>query len=474
MTGNIEQHSGENEIRTHSYCLYLHMPDDRLECRASYIPNVQGAMITLEELLSALEQYNISYGIDHEALEAFVERTATGEAPKNMLLATGDKPVNGEDEHLELLVTPPPRPDPDVHSSVDMYLVQTFINVAAGDTIARIVPATTGIPGVNILGLPVPPQPGKPISTIIGKNIRRTSEDNLLIASADGRVCRTVAEISVEDKFNVKGNVDFRVGSIDFNGVVDVSGDVTDNFKITASKGLTVFGNIGACTIRCEGDMVVCGVDGGGRGTIYCGGTLRANFLHNAAIECSGDVIVGVEIHNCTVKALGKVIVDKGAISGGTCIARGGVEANILGSPSYLQTFVHAGGDYRKIDEIERLNAEKNFELYRESTLKAETAIAESRERIAELEASISALECNSGERQDGTNGMINVKRTIYDNVHLTIGKTTEVMKEMKDGARSIIENSVTGGLRVLPSMASLTVNALDIESALIAKSSVE
>jgi hypothetical protein len=114
------------------------------------------------------------------------------------------------------------------------------------------------------------------------------------------------------------------------------------------------------------------------------------------------------------------------------------------------------------------LDGELNSEQYREATLKSETAIAQSRKRIAELEASISALEFNPGERQDGANGMINIKRAIYDNVHLTIGRTTEVMKEMKDGARSIIENSVTGGLRVLPSMASLTVNALDIESALI------
>ena len=468
MPGHTEFIPGGNEVRTHGYCLYLHIPDDWLECRCSYIPNSQGAMITREELGSALNQYSIVFGIDADALELFAEKAAEGESLKNVLLASGVKPISGEDEHLELLVVPPQKPDADEHSSVDMYLVQTFINVAAEEQIARIVPATAGIPGINIMGLPIPPPPGKPIATKIGKNIRREAESNLLIAATAGRVCQSPSEISVEDKFSVRGNVDFRVGSINFNGIVDVSGDVPDNFRVTASKGITVAGNIGACDVRCDGDIIVCGVDGGNKGTIYCGGTLRANFLHNVAVECLGDVIVGVEIHNCVIKALGKIVVDKGAISGGTCLARGGIEANILGSASYLRTRLHAGGDYRHIEEIERLIAEKDDELYLESTLKVETRIAESRKRRAELEERIADLQSNQSARADGKNCKVNVKSILYDNVHLTIGKTTEDMKELKDGAKTIIENSVDGGFRLLSTMTGLNVNADDIEIAFV------
>ena len=108
---------------------------------------------------------------------------------------------------------------------MDMHIVQTFINVSAGDEIGRIIPAGTGTPGRNIMGLSIPPQPGKPMKLVIGKNIR--SEDNgaLLIAAATGRFCQSAGEISVEEEYVVKGDVNFRIGSINFKGVVDVRGD---------------------------------------------------------------------------------------------------------------------------------------------------------------------------------------------------------------------------------------------------------
>ena len=349
-------------------------------------------------------------------------------------------------------------------TNVDMHIVQAFVNVSAGDEIGRIIPAEPGIPGRNIMGQPIPPQPGKPLHLKVGKNIRAEENGALLIAAATGRLCCSAAEISVEEEYVVKGDVNFRIGSINFKGVVEVRGDVLDNFDITASKGLTVSGNIGACNIVSDGDVTFCGMDGQDKGTILCGGTLRAHFIHDVVVECAGDVIVDVEIHNCTIRTLGRIIVDKGAISGGSYIARGGIEAKKLGSAASVHTKLQAGVDYHDVEELEKL-----FALLTETQSKAKQSgslpeIAELRKTAAELSDRIMALRSKADA---AANAKINAKVVMYENVQLTLGSVTEELKEEKDGPLSVIENSIEGGLRFL-SMTSLDVKATDVELAFV------
>jgi uncharacterized protein (DUF342 family) len=298
----------------------------------------------------------------------------------------------------------------------------------------------------------------------IGKNIR--SEDNgaLLIAAATGRFCQSAGEISVEEEYVVKGDVNFRIGSINFKGVVDVRGDILDNFDITASKGLTVLGNIGVSTIISDGDITFCGMDGQNKSRIVCGGNLRAHFIHDVDVECAGDVIVDVEIHNCTVRTLGRIIVEKGAVSGGLYIAMGGIESKKLGSVSSAHTKLQVGLDYHDVELLNKL-VESLAETRRKADgSKSLTEITGLRKTCASLSDSIMAIR---GKETAATNAKINVKTVLYENVQMIIGSAAETINEQLDGAHSIIENSIEGGLRYL-SMTGLNVKASDIEHAFV------
>lgn len=455
-----------SEVKKLGYSLYLKIPDNYMECRCSYVPHEQGSMMSRDELAAFLKQYNVSEGIDQQVFDDFVVRAAAGQQQVDVLMASGTPPVAGADEYISLTV----QPSASVHSgdedvtNVDMHIVQSFINVATGDEIGRIVPAGAGTPGRNILGLPIPPQPGKPLKVTIGKNIRTEENGSLLIAAATGRFCQSAGEISVEEEYVVKGDVNFRIGSIDFKGVVEVRGDVLDNFNITATKGLTVTGNIGDCSITSDGDVTFCGMDGQNKGRIVCGGTLRAHFIHDVVVECAGDVIVDVEIHNCTIKTLGRIVVDKGAISGGAYIARGGIEAKKLGSAAAIHTKLLAGVDYHDVEELERL-----FTALTETQDKAKQSqslpeITELRKTSAALIDTIMSIRRKADA---AANAKINAKAVLYENVQLTLGSVTESIKEQMDGPLSIIENSIDGGLRYLP-MSGLNVSATDIELAFI------
>lgn len=455
-----------SEVKKLGYSLYVKIPADRLECRCSYVPHEQGSMITRDEFAGYLKQYNVREVIDQEAFDDFVIKAAAGQQLIDVLIASGTPPQFGADEHIDILVQPSTaiHTGDDEVTTVDMHIVQTFINVSVGDQIGRIIPAEPGIPGRNIMGLTVPTQAGKPLAVVIGKNIATEENGALLVAGATGRLCQSSGEISVEEEYLVKGDVNFRVGSINFKGVVEVRGDVLDNFDITASKGVTVSGNIGVCHIVSDGDITFCGMDGQGRGRIVCGGTLRAHFIHEVDIECAGDVIVDVEIHSCTIRTLGKIVVDKGAISGGSYIAKGGIEAKKLGSAASLHTRLRAGIDYHDADLLEQLFASLAEIQAQIKECHSLTDIVELRKTSAALSDNILAIR---NKIDPYANAKINAKAVLYDNVVLALGATVEESKEQLDGSHSFIENSIDGGLRTL-ALTGLNVNARDIEAAYV------
>jgi len=151
---------GGSEIKKLGYSLYLRIPDNRLECRCSYVPHEQGAMITRDDLTGFLKQYNVREGIDQRSFDEFLVKAAAGQQMVDVLLASGTPPVDGADEYLSLSIHPSSSvySGEEVVTNIDMHIVQTFINVSNGDEIGRIIPAEPGIPGKNIMGLPIPPR----------------------------------------------------------------------------------------------------------------------------------------------------------------------------------------------------------------------------------------------------------------------------------------------------------------------------
>ncbi len=457
------------KVEQPGYTLYLQISDDCLECRCNYLPHEEGAMLTSDELAEILKEHGVLEMIDRNACEEFVTMAAAGRQQLNMLLASGTAQVNGSDGYFELkapVSTTLHISGDNVTGVVDMYRVKDFINVGPGDEIGRIFMAVPGVPGRNVKGMPILPEPVKELKYTLGKNVSLDEDKDgwILRSTSTGRFSQLRGEFSVEEEFIVKGDVDFNVGKINLKGFVEVRGDVLDHFDITATKGLTVTGNIGVCNIVSDGDISFCGMDGQDVGSIVCGGTLHAHHIHDTFIECAGNVIVDVEVHDCIIKTLGQIIVDKDTISGGSCIAQGGIEASKLGSPSAIHTNLLVGVDYHSLEEQQRLQEEL-------TAIQDEMALAHSLENIAELRKSTAALSRRIATLRSKTaaaaNAKINVKKTLHENVRMELGNTSETVQEEKTGPLTIVENLSEGGLRYV-SMSSLNVKAADIERALI------
>ncbi len=460
-TGSASRH----EIKRYGYTLELLISADANECHCSYQPaTTGGAALTEAELQGHLKQFRITEGVIPESVSLLLNAAAGAKSVEELLLAHGTAMIPGEDGYIELVV-----PDDLAENSsetgdegvVDLRHVQSFLNVEAGDLAAKVHLPGPGTPGMTVSGKVVPPQPGVPIRLELGQNVRLGDDGLSIFATATGRVYCRGNEVSVEDIYEVKGDVGFNVGNISFKGFVEVKGDVQDGFSIKATKGIKIHGIIGACAIESEGDIAFSGMNGMGKGTIVCGGSLTANFIYETSIECAGDISVETEIRNAEIRCLGALRVNKNGVAGGEYFALGGLETAVLGNVSHLRTRVVVGVHYRDLEELNELFNELKVLIAGYTNAPRGTVdpkdFAQKRAAITERTQAVrsrSYVQCNP---------KINVKRILYEGVTITLGALTENVGEERKGPVSMIENTIEGGVRYL-GMTPLSFKAQEIE----------
>lgn len=473
-TTGEETKSRRIEFKRPGYQLDLVISADADACEASYAPVSGGSPLTKDELFSYLGQLKIVEGILDGALNKIVSAAARCEAVQGVMLAAGTPMAPGEpgrillaaEEAATASAEPPQEGEP---LTVDFYQVQQFVNVSAGDLIGTVLPPGSGTPGRSILGSLIPARPGKPFTLKLGKNARLAEDGSGIFAEMAGRVCIRGEEVSVEDVYQIPGDVNFKVGNIDFNGYVEIRGDVLDGFRVKA-KGLKVGGNIGACRIETEGDLSFCGMNGQGKGSITCGGTITANFIYETSVECAGDVLVEAEIRSCHIQSLGAVRVNKGGIVGGECVTLAGVEAASLGSVSSLHTNVVTGVSYRDLEELNRCFNELKSLIARFNAQKGAMEPQQFQREKQAITAQIQEIRSRQYER---TNPKVNVRKLIYGGVTVTLGVVSEEFREERSGPFSLIENTIEGGFRFL-GMTDLAFKAGEIERTFVQQHALE
>lgn len=466
------------EVKRLGYTLTFEISADAMDCFCHYEPSqIGGTPLTSSELSEHLAQFNIKAPPIAEAVSTLLISAVSAESVGRLLLAQGMPMVPGEngqlvmnvlDELAETETGPETEAETDVENianTVDFRHVQSFLNVEAGDLIATISPPGPGEPGKTVTGKTVPAEPGTPIKLEIGNNIR-ISEDGLRFYAAEpGRVCLRENSISVEDIYEIDGDVDFKVGNISFNGFVEIKGDVLDGFLVKTTKGIKIHGNIGICTIISDGDISFCGMSGQGAGTIKCGGSLHANFIYDSTIECAGNLTAEVEIRNSHIKCLGSIIVTKGGLTGGEYFALAGIECGNLGCITSLRTRAVAGAHYRDLDELNGLfNELKALVAEYSSASKGTFDLKDFAKKRADITERTHEVRSRV---YDQCNPKINVKKTLFEGVTITFGMISDNIHEERKGPMSIIENTIDGGFRFL-GMTALSFKAQLIEQTFV------
>ncbi|NCC50871.1 MAG: DUF342 domain-containing protein [Spartobacteria bacterium] len=453
------------------YHILIDVDEQGESCALSFKPTEKEYAVTPDIVHKMLTEAGVVNGVDDAAIQRFCKNANENGAIKNVLVAKGTPPVEGEDAHLEFLVQVSTR-RPVLESAsdttaekteVDFHAAKRFENVAAGQKIAVVHKARQPVPGATVKGEPVqPPSVRDNLVVKAGKNVLMEGDD--LFAQIDGRVVNEGGTISVTDDFVVSKNVDYDVGHIDFVGAVRVYGDVLDGFNVRGKKSVRIDKNVGNSTIESDGDIELAGMTGRDEGgMIRCGGTITARFLDNVTVECAGDVIVKNEIMHSNIKCSGKIIVQGGAIVGGECMALEGIEAVVLGSDSTAKTQLRAGVDFKHLlrilplqDALTKIRKQSQELITRvgpyarnpdpaslpEGIKKRLTEMLEQIQDLSEkrkkIEERIAALE---KEFEDRKNPKINATKKLYAGTIIHLGNTVEEARSNVSQAVSIIEH---------------------------------
>jgi uncharacterized protein (DUF342 family) len=458
------------------YQLILSLSQDEMECRGHLETKTGGTPPTLDEIKGYLAANGITIGIDEDALQLLIKEARPGSS-SNGLLAAGDLPLRGVDGKLEYSFhsseeNPAQTADAAEDKEkqpVDFRAVQQFINVDPDQEIGRILPPSSGTPGKTVRGKPVPAESGKPLVLNLGQNVRAGGDTgNILFAEIHGRVKLDGETVHVVEEYVVDGDVDFSIGNIRFNGFVEVRGDILDGFQVSASKGLKITGNVGSCRLISHGNIEFCGMDGQGKASIMCGGTVTAHFIHDSTVECWGNMLVDIELRNCTVHCRSRLVT--GQLAGGDYVVLSGVEAKKLGAPSAVKTIIHSGVDYHDLDRMAILLQQLDDlqqEIAKTKDLQEMNKLMEKKQQLARIIVDVRS------HRPAGANPKINIKDRIHEGVTIYLGNAVEEFSTELSGPLSLIENSRDGGLRQL-SLSSLDIQASELEKAWLEKDELE
>jgi hypothetical protein len=293
-----------------------------------------------------------------------------------------------------------------------------------------------------------------------------------LIAQRDGCARLVEGVLSVEEQLDIKGDLDFKVGNIDFWGAVVIHGSVLDDFHVKATKSVVVEGSVGMATLEAGADLTIKGgVNGARKAKLTCGGTLRSRFLHGARADAGGDISIEVECIDSVLHAGGDIRVVRGGIIGGEARAKGNVEAAVLGSELCVPTILaaghtgsgahdpHAAAHLADLDEADELVSKTGAELAK-ITGSGKSVPAAQRERHAALQGHLAEAQekahrvrrelAELSRQHGGTGAVIKAAKAAHPRVSVTVGGVySQVLASELKGPVTFSADLEKGALKV-------------------------
>jgi uncharacterized protein (DUF342 family) len=296
-------------------------------------------------------------------------------------------------------------------------------SVHRNELLLRLYPEQEGKPGFDLHGNIIAVDKPEKLRVRAGKGVSQVDEgeSTAFYAELAGRVRFADNTLSVDEVYQVNGDVGLGTGNIRHTGSVTVTGDVLAGSVLEADGDIVIKGMIEAASITCGGSLTVAGGILGAPGkTIRALGDIEAKYIREADVAAEGDILVAKEVFHSRVRCRGTVLVPEGRIAGGEVIALRGIRCATAGAPGTQQTLLRAGIDFTMQAQVD---------LYYEKV-----------ERLESLLAPVTNALQNIGNRADEelTDGM----QQVVENLALKRMKLQEAISVMYMRVDSLMEKA--------------------------------
>ncbi|MDR3331724.1 MAG: FapA family protein [Synergistaceae bacterium] len=444
----------------------LKISDDALKCEMWYIPEEGTAPHpTMEMVKGFMVARGVVYGHDEEIIMKMLNTPIRREW---VVTSAGSAPKNGKDAKIDYKVDLNVLKPRAVGDKVDMKELGTVINVIKGQEIAEKIPVVPGVDGVSLMGKKISAYMGKDKNLPTGKGTT-VSEDKLhLYAEYDGNLLIKDGKLSVNPVFEVKGDVDYGVGNIDFIGPVTIQGSVREGFEVSSGSDLIVNGVVEGALLTSKGSTTIkVGIRGTGKAKITSKGDVNAGYIDQAFVRSDSNINVAEAIWHSDIGARGVITAmgaKKGQIVGGHVQAGNEVVCEVLGSEMGTRTEVTVG----ELPELaeERKRSEENVRQFEDQLEKIEanvtflkglqdngTLTPDKQEVLAKITKAKFQLKAQydvtkkrlaelEGEREKSkSDGCVRVKNVCYSGVTITIRGIRYLVRENHKFARFVYDD---------------------------------
>ncbi|MBF0388854.1 MAG: DUF342 domain-containing protein [Desulfamplus sp.] len=198
-----------------------------------------------------------------------------------------------------------------------------------------------GTAGVDTFGNPIPvEEPKEPLFTA-GVNTRFSDDKLQIFSTADGHPhLDFMGVVSVFPELQIKGDVNYDTGDINFNGNITVDGVVKAGCSVKCAN-LTAQAVEGA-QIHLTGDLNVSAgiIDAN---IVNIQGNVHAKYINSSRIKALGDIVVQNEIIDSELFVGGRSLNRYGLIVSSFVNSRGGVVAGRVGTAKSLPSKLEVG-----------------------------------------------------------------------------------------------------------------------------------
>ena len=453
----------------------IKISDDATNVYMTVSPPQGGKPVTLEQVQKYLADREVTHGIKKDTIQQALSNNSTDKC----LIAASTPPQHGEDATFESLITAAKDTRPQINDdgSVDYHEIGSLITVNAGDHLMRKIPPTKGTHGADVYGKIMVAKPGKDIpyaSRLTGVEIDK-NDRGLLIASTGGQPEIVDNGMAVNPVLNLK-DVDLSTGNIDFDGTVNIKGDVVEGMKIIASGDVIINGMMEGANIQADGNIVISkgvigrgelraenGEPGSGIAILKSGQSIEARFIENAIVHADENVTAGELVSHSEITALNQVLVGKkgakkGHILGGTTKAVAAIEAQIFGSQSNVKTFIEVGNNPGLHEQSQKTNEsyeEKLQEQQKLTTLivrlknqadpKSQSILERAASTLTKLNEDLATIQATKSqlEKQDHLtdSAKATIRKHAFPGVSVTIGKNTLSVNDRTEAGSFILDD---------------------------------